>query len=540
MTPRQVFVREATGLVREIGFLDAFLINMAIINVAGGLAYDILQIFFFPGASLALIFVLGGIPAIGIFITYTILSSALPRTGGDYVFTSRILHPALGFASGIMNAFGFFLFSNVSFMSWFVVNNGTPALMGALSVATANPSFAGAAASITSNVSLSFALSTLLLLIAGLLVTLGLRVFRWAFRFIFIYYFLSAIVLAVALLSTNHEAFVNALNTFGGPGAYQKALTDAGEYGVYTFSWSQTLLASVPLGFLTFTGFQVSTYLGGETKNPRRTQAMAMGVAMLITWIYLVVLSYQSSLVFGDGFLQAVGYLWGTNPSLLPLSTPPSITFLVSLVYPNAFLAILLNSAWTLGTWLIVPVCLLGATRIVFAQSFDRTLPEAMSRVNEKLHSPLNTVLIMFVFAEIWLVILYFYGFILGMFTLSLAAPVAWSLTAISAMLFPYVKRDLYEDQMRGLPTWMRAKPLGIPLLTIGGTILLVAMAVWIGAMFSPSVRYLFLGPLIAAGLVVIGGILVFSFLWYYAIRAYRLRREGVDISQAFKEIPPE
>jgi hypothetical protein len=51
----KVFSREATGLIREVGFLDAFLLNLAVVNIAGGLAYDILQLFFFPGANLPLV-----------------------------------------------------------------------------------------------------------------------------------------------------------------------------------------------------------------------------------------------------------------------------------------------------------------------------------------------------------------------------------------------------------------------------------------------------------------------------------------------------
>ncbi len=111
----QVFVREATGLVRELGSYDAFLINMAIINIAGGLTYDILQLFFFPGASMPLVFLLGGIPAIGVFIVYTIFSSAFPRSGGDYLYVSRILHPAIGFAQGMLTVLGFFVFGVAAF-----------------------------------------------------------------------------------------------------------------------------------------------------------------------------------------------------------------------------------------------------------------------------------------------------------------------------------------------------------------------------------------------------------------------------------------
>ena len=64
-----------------------------------------------------------------------------------------------------------------------------------------------------------------------------------------------------------------------------------------------------------------------------------------------------------------------------------------------------------------------------------------------------------------------------------MAAPVAWGITALAAMVFPYTKRDLYERLTAYLPNWMRAKLLGVPMLSIGGTILFLGMAAWIGSM---------------------------------------------------------
>jgi amino acid transporter len=539
MTPKQVFVREATGLIREFGGLDTFLINMAIINMAGGMVFDIYLIFFFPGASLPLMFFLGGIPAIGIFIVYTILSVAMPRTGGDYVYASRILHPALGFAGGIMNVFGFFVFMISGFFCWWIITNPTPAFFLAMGLTTGDPSYTAIANFISTNVNFDFILSTGLVILAGLIVALGSRVFRWTYRFVYVYYFVGAIALLIGLFATNHETFVASLDSIAGQGAYQKILSDAGSYGVYSFSWFQTLLAMVPLGFLTLSGFQVSTYLGGEVKNAKSTQALGMGASMIVTWIYLVVASYQAAAVFGNDFLLAVSYLWATSPSLLPIHAAPLITLFLSLVYRNVAFTLLICSLLVVGTFLIIPPCILAASRIVFAQSFDRVLPEVMSRVNERLHSPLNSVVVMAVLAEVWVALLYYMGLIAGFLTLQMAAPVAWGITALAAMVFPYTKRDLYERLTAYLPNWMRAKPLGVPMLSIGGTILFLGMAAWIGSMFSPIITYMYLGPTLISAVGTIVGILVFSFVWYYAVRAYRLR-QGIDIALAFQELPPE
>jgi amino acid transporter len=526
--------------VRELSLYDSLLVNLAIINIAGGLAYAAWQLFFFPGASLTLVFLLAGIPGLGLFIVYTIFSGIYPRTGGDYVYNSRILHPVIGVACGMLNVFGFFIFALTAFNAWYVVYTGLPSLFTAMNVVTGDPSYAAASAFISSQIAVDFVISTFVLIFGALIVLFGMKVFRRAFFVIFLYYFLITVALAVALFATSRQAFIASLNAIGGAGTYQKVLSNAGPpYNNYQFSLIQTLLAFMPLGFFVNSGFQATTYVGSEVRDPRRTQVFAIGLSFAIALIYLVLTAYQSSVVFGDAFLQSVDYLYATNPSLLPFVATPFVTFLVSLVYRNPISAFLLNSVPIIGGFLLIPSTLLAASRIFFAMSFDRVLPESMSAVNERFHSPINCVGLMCVIAEIWVAVLYFYGFISSWLSLSLATPVAWALTAIAAIVFPYTKKGLYEEGIKGLPQWMQRKPFGIPMLVIGGIIQLVTMILWIAAEFSPLIAYMYLGPLIDSALAVTGGIILISIILYYGMRAYRLR-SGLDISIAYKEIPPE
>ena len=46
--------------------------------------------------------IVGGIAALCGALCYGELSAALPRSGGEYHFLSRIYHPALGFMSGVV------------------------------------------------------------------------------------------------------------------------------------------------------------------------------------------------------------------------------------------------------------------------------------------------------------------------------------------------------------------------------------------------------------------------------------------------------
>src|SRR5215468_839939 len=52
------------------------------------------------GFSLLMLWVVGGLTALCGALSYAELAAALPRSGGEYNFLSRIYHPALGFLAG--------------------------------------------------------------------------------------------------------------------------------------------------------------------------------------------------------------------------------------------------------------------------------------------------------------------------------------------------------------------------------------------------------------------------------------------------------
>ena len=94
-----LFTRKATGLVREARGSDALFYNVMWASVALAFAFAFLLYGgFYLGSNLlvaAIIAALLGLP--GAFL-YAMLSQTMPRSGGDYVFNSRALHPSIGFA----------------------------------------------------------------------------------------------------------------------------------------------------------------------------------------------------------------------------------------------------------------------------------------------------------------------------------------------------------------------------------------------------------------------------------------------------------
>src|SRR5438128_3601887 len=99
----KLFVRQSSGLVREVSVTNALFFNVAAFVGVGLTLYPI-----FYSLAFVPVWKFGGLSeygwaaiAAGIFcavlaLIFASLTSVMPRSGGDYVFPSRIVHPFLG------------------------------------------------------------------------------------------------------------------------------------------------------------------------------------------------------------------------------------------------------------------------------------------------------------------------------------------------------------------------------------------------------------------------------------------------------------
>ena len=90
---------------RSVGFLTAC--SIVIANIIGtgiftSLGFQLANIQ--SGFVLLMLWVIGGAAALCGALCYGELSAALPRSGGEYHFLSKIYHPALGFMAGFVSA----------------------------------------------------------------------------------------------------------------------------------------------------------------------------------------------------------------------------------------------------------------------------------------------------------------------------------------------------------------------------------------------------------------------------------------------------
>src|SRR5216117_4564839 len=135
----QVFTRRASGLVRVMSPYSAFAYNILNIGVIFPWVY-ITPLALDPEASIWTGILICGAFTSLLAVVYAGLASAMPRTGGDYVFQSRTLRPWLGFAIVSTMIITFFL-QWQALGGWLVAILGFAPLFTGLGLTTGNTMF---------------------------------------------------------------------------------------------------------------------------------------------------------------------------------------------------------------------------------------------------------------------------------------------------------------------------------------------------------------------------------------------------------------
>jgi len=297
-----------------------------------------------------------------------------------------------------------------------------------------------------------------------------------------------------------------------------------------SFNLTNSLLAAIPWGFLTFTGFNFGSYLAGETKNVKNSMTRALFLSVFVTIAALVVMGIMVYRDFGSAFLNAASYIAATNPSELP--TLPTTTMLLSVV--NPIYASLLSLGLYLG-WLVVSVAyVITMSRMLFAAAFDRLVPTKFADVSGRFHSPEYATIFIGIIAFVYLTIYWNFGWAATWLNTSLVAPVGYLLPLIATLLFPFVKPDLFKRTVAAMGSGAA--------IAFASFIGVAAFAFYIIAESFPisgALGVVFLGSSLSIAYGVIIALIVIGLVMYVTGKA-RLKGLGIDIKALYAEIPPE
>jgi amino acid transporter len=541
------FTRNATGLVREVSMTDALIMNTLGMNVAVGSVLLLQQApAIFPGGNLVLAVIIGTvIMAFTLLWVYSEFSAAMPRSGGDYVFVSRALHPFLGWLLSWSQGV-WLIFFWIGFNAWFALISAAPTAMITIGSVTGSHGWITAAGDLTGKYDFLgihmqwyvFLFGTLLNVLFALLLIFGGRVYwrvqKWLFLLAGI-----AILLMVGLLIVRGTNIGASWDTFAAKNGTLKygqviaAAQKAGFHGANAgFSFSDTILL-LPWVFFVVGYAQGSAQIGGEVKRASRSQYFAMVGGVLINGLVLAVIVLLATHAVGTSWLRSVDYLAAADPAKLglPGGLPPGVNFLTALMTHNVILLALLGIGFVIWALMGTPLSELQATRYMLAWGLDRSGPQALAKVNDRVHTPVTAIVFCTVTGELALLALIniAQASLLGALLAQIAA---FILVSAAGIAFPYRLKDVWESaggrRFLGIPT--------VALAGAGGVLALGALMVMFIFNKSISTEFAVTAHLSVEFML---GVVAAGILWYIGALIYN-RQRGVNMNLAYKEIPPE
>jgi APA family basic amino acid/polyamine antiporter len=520
-----LFQRKATGLLRGWSVWDGFIYATFSINlITLGLGFAFSYAPLIPDGSLILAIILSGLYLIFQTVTYAALIAVMPRAGGDYVWTSRVLGGSVGFVLAVTGW-------------WFILWHWVPIYADLLNKEVFVPLAAllnldGVAAFFGGAVGL-FTSSMIVALLASLYISLGMRTYARIQKFCFYGALVGLAVMIVILLVSSRSDFVSAYNEgarelFGAGGnAYQQTI-EAGSVVTGSAFYPTLLLIPFLAFFNLYSNWGATLY--GEVRGASdfRKNIYAMAGALIFTSVFAVILLLLFAKTFGWDFYYAANNAFWAGEG--PVSAWP---------YPGLFAALLLGSPvlqfilvavmslWFFG-W--VGSVFLSSTRVVFATAFDRVLPEWVSRTSSN-GVPYAALLLMLIPS---IPVSYLYAFTENFVTYTLDAVLVIAITflgsAVSAAVLPWRKPEIYNASPIA-----RYNALGIPVITVAA----VAFSIFLVFCLYQWLTNATYGVTYTSSLIYMAILYAVALTMYVGFRLFR-RAQGIDLNMVYDEIPEE
>ena len=531
---KRIFLRKASGLIRTAGLADTFIYNIGVVSI--GLGVGSMLYYgpaFYPQGDLIWGCVIACIAMAMIsfgFITWTI---TLPRSGGIYVFGSRILPPSIALTMSLVEITAWLFYCAIA-AYWIVILALAP-MFGALNLLTGNEMFLTISQTMLKPWA-TFLIGAAILILSQIVLSYGMRFYLTVNKWVFILAMASSILMIVTLAVSSREQFMTNLNALVGPSlgvpdAYNAIIASGKEkgWGEAGFDLWQTLLVS-NWPFLPLIGAAFSIAIGGEIKSVAKSQTVGMlGAVALATvvWIITVWLAYQ---VFGFEFLGTAVFNALTANGGLTTPTDPSIALLTGILTLSPLITILTSLGLALWMWMWIPAMHTFAVRAIVAWAFDQVAPAPLATISEKYHTPIVAITVATVVNLIFMALFVFSPWFAKIVILIEAAVLAWSVVLGAGIFFPYLRPQLYEKS----PLYGKTV-FGLPIMTVGCFLGFIAAQFYFWTLFfDPN----------AAGhdptqMMIVAGVFVLGFVFYYVMKMIK-RSQGIDVTLAFKEIPIE
>lgn len=526
-----LFVREATGLVREWSSYDAWVYAFLSVNIVTLGFYIWTFSAFVPEGSPAFAVLIAVVAITLQNAVYATMVSSMPRVGGDYIWQTRILGGFWGFLLAFPGwVFILWLWVPIygEILSWLV--------FAPVSAMAGYPELAqfwntGQGLFVSSMIVIAFAF---------IYVSLGMKWYARIQQALFYVGVIGLALLVGAFLTTNPADFESSFDAqtaaWMGDDAvtYQGILTDAANVefaSLFSMNFEASVLLVPMLLFWIMWTVWGST-LFGEVREAGEWSKMfnvfeaallaAAGLAIALWILFSNAISWE--------FYQSLNWAYFVGSGEMQWLSAP--TTLAGIAFGGGTLGLLVTVLMAGWFFAWSGTVFLSSTRVIFAASFDRTIPETFSQVKTRFNSPIYAILMMVIPAALLTVI---YFFVPGFQELTLAATFAISITffgtTVACMLFPLRRPELFEQNP------VAQYRIGdVPVISIvAGAYSLILL----GVFYLWATHDVYgLNNVRSVGFIAF--LYVLAIAIYFGMRYYRKKTEGVDLDKIHSEIPKD
>ena len=538
MPEQMAFARKASGLVRGLSFLDAF--GVGFMNQ--GLTPSMwVMISFGLGVYTGGNLIIGTLLSVllcgfGFSLVWGILGGSMPRSGGEYIYNSRIIHPVIGIAESFGNAFVWIMWIFV--LAPWTIDPGLTMMFQFLGME--------AAAELVQTSLAVFLISSVVSFIALLFVVFGMKVFATVQKVVMFLGIIGCTIILLVFTFTSRDAFIQAWNNLAvqyGSLDYQGFLTtaratieEAGDVLPTTWNWFDSLGVMVAGSWL-FAYSYCITFIAGEVKRPDKTIILANVSAIVVPGIFMTWLAIVLYNTVGFEFLSATAWVDNMGEGLAGYTFPWPTHFvgLAAVITQNKFIVFMMALSFMLFNLWWVALSYLAFPRILFAWGMDRMGPKWFADIDYRWASPVKNHILCFFLGEIGIALYAFWGDPMeGLSVTGMEIVSVFGVTAIAAGIFPYSKR---ARQIWDASPYKKWNILGIPVVTLAAIVNLI----YLGILFYYFFFMAEMGEqeLVRGSMILYGIIWILGILWYFYWK-YRNRQVGVDVSMTFGELPPD
>ncbi len=523
-----MFVREATGLVRDVSVFDSFGVGITGVGLVAIYLFYSSFMLTAPNDNPFIAIGVMAIPFLALAAVWALLMMAFPRSGGDYVFNTRSINPVVGF----MTDFLYVAILPSVFPVFVVISLGLFADMFSIEgFLTNNPGLAtfGSALTVPNN---QFIISTVLTVITLLFLIGRTKTYMRTQSVIVLLTIFAVVGVALATAFTTSSSYPALFTNFFKTdyNAVMSSATSSSAFVAPAFTGVSLYGTSFLIYWLA--GPQWAGFVGGETKRTNRAFLYSIVGGQAVMIILFLLVGIVSMNTFGLNFSYAFNFL-GSQGKLTTAATQGTLLDLAVPILANPLVIAIVYTLVAVQAFFVASMSLMGTSRKVFAWSFDRLLPARFSDVSPRFRTPITSAFLVAALAEVFAVVAIYatgiFAIISGVGVIF--SGIIWGVGALSG-IFIVRKKEVFESA----PAAARRKIGGIPIIALLGVISFVTIVgVLIVGQLIPTLQ----GGLPAWPTAWTFGIFFGGAVYYVVVNAYR-RRSGIDLSMVYRQIPPE